>query len=366
MQALEQSKLFNELSSGEIAWLGKHAEVREYPAGHTIFKEGEEGDGIYVVVQGTVQITVLINETERRTLAELRAGDFFGEMAVLDNDPRSATATAAEWVQVVFISRDVLLKMLESSPRLAVSLVREFSRRMRVFNMRYGNEVLQVERFALVGRFARSVVHDFKNPLNVIGIAADMIALPTASDQMQRSACDRIRKQVDRLSNMISELLEFTRGEQSSVVFAETDYGSYLEQLLSDVRPELEQHSVAVECESPPPNVVLLVDPQRLTHVFYNLIHNSVDAMPAGGRILFRFHVNEKELVTEVEDTGKGIPEPMQARLFEAFQTHGKTQGTGLGLSICKKIIEDHNGRIEARNVPEGGALFSFSLPLAR
>jgi signal transduction histidine kinase len=67
--------------------------------------------------------------------------------------------------------------------------------------------------------------------------------------------------------------------------------------------------------------------------------------------------------VTELEDTGKGIAPQMLDRLFQAFATYGKANGTGLGLSICKKIVQDHKGRIYARNVPGRAARFLASLP---
>ena len=85
--------------------------------------------------------------------------------------------------------------------------------------------------------------------------------------------------------------------------------------------------------------------------------------MPEGGKIILRFQVSEKEVVTEVEDSGRGIAPEIAGQLFEVFVTHGKVHGTGLGLSICKRIIEDHHGWIAARNREGGGAIFSFGLP---
>jgi signal transduction histidine kinase len=70
--------------------------------------------------------------------------------------------------------------------------------------------------------------------------------------------------------------------------------------------------------------------------------------------------------VTEFHDTGKGIPPQMLDRLFQPFATYGKANGTGLGLSICKKIVQDHKGTVYARNAPEGGAVFGFTLPLPK
>jgi signal transduction histidine kinase len=86
--------------------------------------------------------------------------------------------------------------------------------------------------------------------------------------------------------------------------------------------------------------------------------------MPEGGKIKMHFSTTDTELVTEFEDTGAGIAQPMLNKLFEAFESYGKPRGTGLGLSIAKRIVEEHEGRIYARNVLNGGALFGFTLPL--
>jgi signal transduction histidine kinase len=165
---------------------------------------------------------------------------------------------------------------------------------------------------------------------------------------------------------MINELLEFTRGSQNPIVPAKTNYGQFIQQVVEELRPEIGEKHVEIICEGGLPDVDLLLDPQRLTHVFFNLVHNSVDAMTpdGGGKIYFRFYDRPNEFITEIEDTGKGIPPEILSRLFEAFSTFGKSNGTGLGLSICKKIITDHKGHIEAHNHPGRGAVFTFGLPL--
>jgi signal transduction histidine kinase len=366
MLALEQSKLFGGLIAEELQALEQTAHIKAYKPGQVIFTEGDPGDGIYVIIEGVVLISALVNKDDRRVLSRVGPGDFFGEMAVLDNEARSATATSEKDTRLYFIPRPQLLNLLESSPKLAISLVREFSLRMREVNRQYIREVLQAERLTLVGRFARSIVHDFKNPLNVIGLAAELAAMEKATPEMRQAAQKRIQRQVTRLSNMINELLEFTRGSQASIVLAETDYAAYVHQLLEELRPEVKEKSVELVLESEPPDLHLLLDPGRLTHVFYNLIHNAVDAMPNGGKIFMRFSVTDKHVVTEFEDTGKGIAPEIATRLFEAFATYGKAQGTGLGLSICKKIIEDHRGTIATRSEPGHGAVFVFTLPLRR
>jgi len=364
MAALESNHLFAGLDSQELCAVKEAAQERNFAAGQQVFKEGDEGDGIYFVTEGSVQISTAVGESERRVLTRIQPGDFFGEMAVVDNQPRSATATAEQDSQLWFVPSAEMQAMMRRSPRIAVNLVREFSHRMREFNRYYVQEMLQAERLTLVGRFARSIVHDFKNPLNIIGLSAEMAAMDIATAPMRQSAKARIRKQVDRLSNMINELLEFTRGAQSSAVLAETDYAAFVLPLVEEIRSEVTVKNVSVELQNQPPHVSLLLDPARLTNVFYNLVHNAVDAMmPEGGKIMLRFAAAENEVVTEVEDTGQGIAPEIAGRLFEAFASFGKAQGTGLGLSICRRIIQDHGGQIYARSEPGHGAVFAFSLP---
>ena len=188
--------------------------------------------------------------------------------------------------------RPELLQILGTSPGLASALVREVIRRMRVFNDQYIREVFESERLALVGRFASSIVHDLKNPLNIIGISADMACMPTATPESRQVSKVRIRKQVERISNMVNELLEFTQGAHTNFVLAQMDYKTFVEQLIEEIQQEVALKSVKIEYVNRPPSVPVRINPQRLSRVFHNLIGNAADAMPGGGTIKVRFNVN--------------------------------------------------------------------------
>jgi signal transduction histidine kinase len=247
-----------------------------------------------------------------------------------------------------------------------VAIVRDTIKRIRDFNKQYIQEVLEAERLSLVGRFASSIVHDLKNPLNIIGISADMACLPSSTEESRLDSKVRIRKQVDRISNMVNELLEFVQGSHPSVVLAGVDYRAFVLQLIEEIQPEAALKSVALEFVNQPPPVPVQIDPQRLARVFHNYIGNAADAMPDGGKVRLSFSLDgANSVVTELHDTGRGIAPEMLDRLFQAFATHGKSNGTGLGLAICKRIIQDHRGAVFARNAPEGGAIFGFTLPVA-
>ena len=365
MLPLEACKLFSPLSSAEMASLKKVTREVAFSDGAEIFKEGDAGDVLYVVKSGLVQINAVIAGGERQVLARVPPGEVFGEFAIIDNQPRSATATAEVETSLYVVPREALVQMLTSSPQFSFSMMREITQRMREFNRQYIRKVIQAERMALVGKFASSIVHDLKNPLTIIGIAADMACEPETPADARRLAQTRIRKQIERISNMVSDILEYTRGGAAAQPsLAVTEYAEFARPIIDEIAREIAPKNVTVELVTPVPLVKVPLNPRRLSRVFYNLMFNAVDEMPEGGKIKLHFRTTPTELITEIEDTGEGIAPQILDKLFEAFETFGKPRGTGLGLSIAKRIVDEHGGRIYARNVPNGGALFGFTLPL--
>jgi signal transduction histidine kinase len=365
MVSLDACTLLHGLTAEELESLRRAAREQHYAAGGEIFREGDAGDGLYVVGDGRVEISSVVGQGVRRVLSDVGPGEVFGEMAIVDNKPRSASAVAARETTVYFIPREAMETLAARSPALALALLREVSGRLRDFNRHYIREVLQTERLAAVGRFARSIIHDLKNPLNIIGLTADMAALEGAPRELRVQAQSRIRTQIDRITDLVNDILDFTSGTPSTAIPVMTDFRAFVQHVLDEARPELELRSVKIEIVDPIPKLTILAHPKRLRRVFSNLMHNAADAMSRGGTIRVRVSERDGAALTEIADTGPGIAPDIAEQLFETFATFGKAHGTGLGLSICKKIIEDHHGRIWARNEPTG-AVFSFELPLVR
>src|SRR5262245_25439191 len=106
MTPLESSRLFTDLPNEHWELVKASVELRKVPAGTAIFREGEIGDGVYVVHSGLVEISAGLDQETGRALAKVSPGDFFGEMAVLDKEPRSATATSKLDTEVYFVPRE--------------------------------------------------------------------------------------------------------------------------------------------------------------------------------------------------------------------------------------------------------------------
>jgi signal transduction histidine kinase len=363
---IESIALFRSLNHEELQLLRIITQERRLAPNQEIFHEGDLGDGVYFVKDGFVEISSIVGGGQRRIFSQLGAGEIFGEMAVIEHRPRSATATAVNDAEIYFIPRAEMLSLIQRSPALAFNLLQQISHRLREFNQLHLREIVQAESLAVIGRFAQSIVHDLKNPLSIIGLSAEMFDMPGVPPEIRTQAQARIRKQVERINDMVSDILIFTERKRVDVERKPGDYRAFVLGLLGDLRAEAELKAAQVEMKSIPDAVFVLFDARRLSRVFHNLVDNATDVMPGGGKIFMRFHVDENKIVTEIEDTGPGIAPEIADKLFQPFATHGKPHGTGLGLSICKKIVEDHGGKIEARSVAGHGAIFSFTLPLAK
>ena len=364
MVKLESINLFRSLGRNELQALRFITQERHFAAPAEIFHEDDPGNGVYFVKDGLVEISSLVGN-QRHVFSQLGPGEIFGEMAMIEHRPRSATATAVKDTDVYFLPRGEMLSLIERSPTLAFSLLQHISRRLREFNQVYLREVVQTERLAVIGNFARSIVHDLKNPLTVIGLSTAMLDRPDLRPEVCAQVQARVRKQVERISDLVGDILVFTEDKRPEAEIKPASYHAFILDLVADLRAEAEPRNVRIQMPKEPPAILLQFNPRRLSRVFYNLVHNAVDMMPNGGVITLRFLCDGKEIVTEIEDTGPGIAPEIADQMFEVFATFGKDHGTGLGLSICKKIIEDHRGRIWARNQPGRGAVLAFALPLA-
>jgi signal transduction histidine kinase len=365
---LEDSRFCRHLAPEDRQLVRETVTPKHYPAGSCIFEEGEEGDGLYIVLGGQVEITAKSTPDRRHILSLMDPGDYFGEMSVFDGGTRSAGAHARLPCDLSFLPAAIVLELLRRSPILALSLVKDASLRMRDFNRRFLRESLKSERLALMERVARTIVHDFRNPLNVIGIASEMGTDPNSPTPMRVAANGRIRHQIEVLNGMLQELVDFTKASSQDVILPRLNYSTFLESVMGEVRAEADRRGIHIKIVGSFPEVPVRVDPARFVRVFNNLSQNAFDAMSGrpNAELVLAFKTTETQVITWVIDNGPGIAAEHFTHLFEPFFTFGKIHGTGLGLAICERIVNEHGGRISVENTPGGGATFRFDLPIAK
>ncbi|HTI70693.1 MAG TPA: ATP-binding protein [Candidatus Limnocylindria bacterium] len=368
MIALEESRLCRHLSMADRRLVKDRVIPKEFASGTCIFEEGAAGDGLYILLDGEVEIIAKSTPERLHILSRMEPGDYFGEMSLFDGGGRSAGAYAKRNSFLQFLPSEAVFELLQRSPMLAVSIVRDASLRMREFNRRFLRESLKVERLALMERVARTIVHDFRNPLNIIGIAAEMAADPTSSSLARTSAKDRIRHQVEVLDGMLEELIDFTKASSHGVLLPRMSYSVFLERTLVELQAAADRRGVRIKVVGPLPEVTVRMNPTRFIRVFTNLSENAFDAMSGrpDAELTIRFETDENRVVTYIIDNGPGIAAEHVGHLFEPFFTFGKIHGTGLGLAICDRIVNEHEGRITVESGEGVGAVFRFELPLAK
>ena len=234
MVTLQAIPLFRHLNPAELQALRMIAQQQRFAAGQQIFLEGAPGDGVYFVKHGLVEISS--GKGGHHVFSRLGPGEIFGEMAVIEDRPRSATASAAQDSEVYFLARDEMLSFIERSPGLAFALLQQISLRLREFNQFHLRELIQAENLAVIGRFARGIVHDLKNPLNIISLSSDMFDMPGVNPETRAKAHLRIRKQVERISDMVSDILIFTEGAKEDADLKPGDYRAFISELVDDLR----------------------------------------------------------------------------------------------------------------------------------
>lgn len=219
--------------------------------------------------------------------------------------------------------------------------------------------LVQAERLATIGRFASQIAHEIRNPLSSITLNVEMLEdeLKSSGDEA-RSLIRSVLKELDRLNDIVSEYLQFSRFPKPHLSRGHVD--QVINELVESFKVPTQ---VKVEMSLTPSSPEVWLDERLLRQVLENLVRNGAEAIQGVGVVRIETDVIDRFLVIRVKDTGHGIPPEIQARLFEPFFTT-KAHGTGLGLATSQQIIFEHNGHLVVESQPGQGSTFSILLPL--
>lgn len=229
------------------------------------------------------------------------------------------------------------------------------------------DQIRRSERLASIGELAASIAHEIRNPLGAISNSVCMLKRDLALDGDDQKLFEMVVEETDRLNSIITNFLTFAHPAEYH--FVKSDILAIIDEtLLLLQRDERfnEKIKIIKVYENDVPGVYL--DQNWIRKVFWNLLVNSIDAMPRGGKI--HIHVrrpkvpNNEEIEIAVADTGKGITPEIMKKIFEPFFTTKKTKGTGLGLSIVHRIVDNHGGVIDVKSERNKGTVFTIRLPI--
>lgn len=227
------------------------------------------------------------------------------------------------------------------------------------------DQLVQAEKLTSIGLLAAGVAHEVNTPLAGISSYAQLLLDSTPASDSRRDLLEKIEKQSFRASRIVNNLVNFARVRDGD--FRDVNLNSLMLETVSLLEHQLWSQSVEVSLRLDPALPRTRGHEGKLQQVFVNLLMNAKDAMPEGGDITVRSYRRNSGLVVEVTDTGKGIPGDLLHRIYDPFfTTKDVGKGTGLGLSVCYGIVQEHEGRIQARSQVGEGSTFRIYLPVKR
>ena len=258
----------------------------------------------------------------------------------------------------------VLVSIIDISNRKrAEQALRESEQKLRKQAEELERQLIASGRLVSVGELSASMAHEFNNPLGIVlGFAQGLLTDMDPTDPNYRPI-QIISEETKRCEKMVRDLLEF--GRPKSTDFLSTDVDEVIAKTLEMISTRLYKQNVEAIKEIASDLPRIYADPQQLQQVLVNLSLNAMDAMPTGGKLIFRANQNSPgQLTIAVADTGFGIDAATLAKIFQPFFTAKKWRGMGLGLPICARIIKSHGGRIDVESEPGQGTTFTIHLPL--
>jgi signal transduction histidine kinase len=226
------------------------------------------------------------------------------------------------------------------------------------------SQLIQNERLALVGRLLASVSHELNNPLQAIQNALFLLKDETTLSEQASQDLNIVLSETERMAALIEQLRSTYRPVRKQD-FLPVQLNNLIEDVHMLIATHMRHKEIVFEFVPDPDLPIILGLSDQLRQVVLNLFLNAIEVMKPGGRItvLTCNLPQQNEVLLTVKDTGPGIDEEILPRIFEPFIT-SKYTGTGLGLTITHDIIQQHHGRIQAENDPQGGARFSIWLPM--
>jgi len=383
LNSLKKWKIFEHIPDAELKQIHSKIELYQYDHEESIIHENSIGDHIFILVSGKVRIEKQVRENEAEVLGFYdEVGGLFGEMALLEDKPRSAGMIADTSCEILAVSKEDFLELVHSVPLFTLSVAKNISQFLRETDERLINklrkendelrhinyrlqetqeELIGKERLSLIGRMASTILHDMKNPMSTIGGYAQLIKMKKHSGEQLAKYADIIAKQVIQFTTMTQDLLSFAQGGEQ-MRLRSVQMAGYLQECCDSLVLKFEERGVSfvrnLEFDGE-----VRIDNGRFFRVLENIAHNALDVLDAEGTFTVQSMEVETGIRIVLEDDGVGMSDEVRENAFKEFYTHGKRKGTGLGLAIVKRIIDEHDGLITIETEEGVGTKFIIDLP---
>ena len=385
---IPNSPLLSLLASTHRRELAKLIVEQQYEAGEIVFKEGDIGDALYIIRSGRV-VVVKGNFNTPTVLGYRGMGEIVGEMALLENQPRSASIVAMENLSLLRISLEDFQRFLKTNTTLGLSILGSLSRRLRDSDEARSTSVQTEQRLTervseletekqhllelqrLRQETSDLIVHDLRNPLSLISGAINMLELTLPEDILtaNQELIDLVNINCERMKRLVDSLLDVTQMEsgETELAFAPVDLSHLIQKTFDRTAVILRNYDISIRSSIPPELPTVVIDEEKIDRVLANLMDNAIKFTSVGGQVTIAAEKQVDQVLVSVTNAGPTIPPADRERIFERFahaSVSKQSRGFGLGLTFCRLAVEAHGGRIWVEPGEGGqGNRFVFSLP---
>jgi signal transduction histidine kinase len=387
---------FKGLTDDELRDMAAATRLCKYPPNHILCHEGVYEDIFYIIADGSAAISKNISEQDgERILRIAGRGDMVGEMALIQNVPRSATVCTTTECTVLEMDKKDFETLLGRSPSMAINIIRTTLNRIRendqmaIQDLQNTNRVLyHLDRNKL--EFIQVAAHELRTPLTVLkGYVNVLNSFPVIkTNPALGEVMDGIIRGADRMHEVVNTMLDVTRIDNESVKIRPSPVP--IKRLVSDTVNDLvraaPERKINFSIEEDPDIPIIKADPTLLQKALYHLVVNAIKYTPDGGRINIRTRAvtmenNTPGVEISIQDTGIGLDAEHHELIFEKFyqvgdvsiHSSGKTSfkggGPGLGLAIVRGVARAHGGKAWVESVGHDemnfpGCTFYLQLPI--
>jgi signal transduction histidine kinase len=373
------------------AFWNEHGRRTLYEPGEYIFRLGDPADTVFWISAGRVALLKESRTEEPKLLGYRSTGEILGEASLTGEEMHTEWALTVEPVETLAIGCDAFWKLLDDDPVFRREMFSELVHRLmatdeshlravahetdlfdRVSSLSDEN-VRMAELMQLRNDTTHFIIHDLRNPLNMINSAVGMLDSYStgAADEETRTLILVARRGVQRMLSLVDTLLDVDRLEGGAALDLEPlSIGRVVDEVYQRIQPLAAVSDIAMTLELPKkPLPDVMADRQSLDRVITNLVDNALKfTLPESQVALSAWH-DDSQVYVAVDDQGTGIAPEQRIRIFERFAQleagpEGR-RGFGLGLAYCRSAIAAHDGKIWVEDAPGGvGMRFMFSLPI--
>ena len=380
-QALAGHDLFLALPSEALDLLVEHGQTLALASGQVLFRKGDGGDCLYYLLRGRIQIGVEVAPGDVQVMNMLNPGAVFGEIALLDDLPRTADAVAVETTRVFVVTRSDFKRFFLDAHPLQGPIIRLLCERMRwastMVEAQSRAEAAERQRLADKERMEHSLrqwmsdtSHELRTPIAVL--RAQIEALQDGIVPVDAQRLDLLHREVMGLSRLVDDLNTLARSDAGNLDYSPVPLWplNQLGELIQTFLVPFERAGLEIDwtqAEDGGPQI--LGDPAHLRQIFSNLLQNTLRYTDSGGLLKITWTSESGRLWLYFDDTAPAVPADALPRLFERFfrvevSRSRERGGTGIGLAVTRGLVEAHGGTVEAEASPLGGLRVALALPL--